>query len=134
MSPATKLVPLHIYVTPEQKLMLEKLANKKKCTVGQLMRSVLEAYLKYMDKAFMHPGEQDVMARIQKLEDRLVRLNLKGLHATGQLLYLNSCIWKVGLNHTGMNQLDFQTLLEKSKFYAASWLDNRPKKSDPGAA
>lgn len=134
MSPTTRLVALHIYVTPEQKMLVEKIAKQKKTTVSLLIRTVLDAYLKYMDKAFMHPGEQDVMARLQKLEDRLVRLSLKGLHATGQILYLNSCIWKVGVNPKGMGQQEFLGLMETSKHYASSWLDNRPKKDDSNAA
>lgn len=134
MSQTTRLVPLHIYVTPEQKMMLERIAKQKKSNVSLLMRKVLEAYLKYMDKAFMHPGEQDVMAKLQKMEDRLVRLSLKGLQATGQILYLNSSIWKVGLNHNGLDQEDFLVLMERSKLYASNWLDNRPKKDNSSAA
>lgn len=115
-------------------MMLERIAKQKKSNVSLLMRKVLEAYLKYMDKAFMHPGEQDVMAKLQKMEDRLVRLSLKGLQATGQILYLNSSIWKVGLNHNGLDQEDFLVLMERSKLYASNWLDNRPKKDNSSAA
>lgn len=69
MAKTQKVIPVTIYVTPEQKMMLDMISKQKRSNVSNLLRSVLDAYLKYMDKAFLHPGEQDVMARLQKLED-----------------------------------------------------------------
>ncbi len=68
--------------------MLDGITKQKRTNTSLLLRSVIESYLNFMDKAFLHPGERDVMAKLQKMEDRLVRLNLKGLRATGQILYL----------------------------------------------
>ena len=58
-------------------MQLEKIAITKRTPVSLLMRTIVETYLKYMNRAFMHPGENDVMQRILKLEDRLVRLSIK---------------------------------------------------------
>ncbi len=124
------LVPVHIYLTPEQKLMLDKIADQKKTNMSVLIRGVLDMYLKYMDKAFMHPAEQDVMAKLQKIEDRLVKLNLKGLHATGQILYLLSMVWRMGTPTNRMSDEAYATLVDKSKSAAVTWLENRPAKKD----
>ncbi len=82
-----KVIPVTIYDTPEQKMILDMIRKKKRSNVSNLLRSVIDAYLKYMDKAFLHPGEQDVMARLQKLEDRLVRLNLRSSPTSRQAKY-----------------------------------------------
>lgn len=106
--------------------MLDMISKQKRSNVSNLLRSVIDAYLKYMDKAFLHPGEQDVMARLQKLEDRLVKLNLKGLHATGRILYMVGVAWKMGHNQEPLTTERFEELMEKSKNFSANWLDNRP--------
>lgn len=132
MAKTKNLVPLHIYLTPEQKLILDKIADQKKTNISVLIRSIIDMYVKYMDKAFMHPAEQDVMAKLQKIEDRLVRLNLKGLHATGQILYLLSMIWRMGTPTKGMSEESYGQLVDKSKSAAVHWLENRaPKKAEP---
>lgn len=128
MAKTKNLVPLHIYLTPEQKLILDKIADQKKTNISVLIRSIIDMYVKYMDKAFMHPAEQDVMAKLQKIEDRLVRLNLKGLHATGQILYLLSMIWRMGTPTKGMSEESYAQLVDKSKSAAVHWLENRPPK------
>lgn len=131
MAKSKNLVPVHIYLTPEQKLILEKIADQKRTNISVLIRSIVDMYVKYMDKAFMHPGEQDVMAKLQKIEDRLVRLNLKGLHATGQILYLLSMVWKMGTPRERMSDDSYGKLVDKSKAAAVHWLENRPaKKAD----
>lgn len=132
MGKSRNLVAVHIYLTPEQKLMLEKIADQKRINLSVLIRSIVDMYVKYMDKAFMHPAEQDVMARLQKIEDRLVRLNLKGLHATGQILYLISMVWKMGSPTTRLTDENYATLVDKSKSAAVTWLENRPAKKDDG--
>ena len=134
MAKTQKVIPVTIYVTPEQKLMLDMITKQKRTNVSKLLRSVIDAYLKYMDKAFLHPGEQDVMARLQKLEDRLVRLNLKGLHGTGRLLYLVGAAWKMGHNREPLTDETYQALMEKSKNFAANWLDNRPPRDESKAS
>ncbi len=134
MAKTQKVIPVTIYVTPEQKMMLDMISKQKRSNVSNLLRSVIDAYLKYMDKAFLHPGEQDVMARLQKLEDRLVRLNLKGLHATGRILYMVGVAWKMGHNQEPLTTERFEELMEKSKNYAANWLDNRPPRDESKAS
>ncbi len=126
-----KVVPLTIYVTPVQKMMLDGITRQKRTNVSVLLRSVIDEYVRYMDRAFMHPAEQDVMAKLQKMEDRLVRLNLKGLHATGRILYLVSAAWKMGRNDEPLTEDAFETLMDKSKVSSREWLQNfpsRPKK------
>lgn len=130
MGKSKNLVSVHIYLTPAQKMQLEKIAITKRTPVSLLMRTIVETYLKYMDRAFMHPGENDVMQRIQKLEDRLVRLSIKGMHATGQILYLTSMLWKIGARPEGMEQGEYKAVMDKSKLYSLTWLDNRPKNTD----
>lgn len=134
MAKTQKVIPVTIYVTPEQKMMLDMISKQKRSNVSNLLRSVIDAYLKYMDKAFLHPGEQDVMARLQKLEDRLVRLNLKGLHATGRILYMVGAAWKMGHNQEPLTTERFEELMEKSKNFAANWLDNRPQRDESKAS
>ena len=130
MAKSRNLIPVHIYLTPQQKMFLDKIADQKKTNISELIRSVVEMYVKYMDKAFMHPVEQDILCKLQKIEDRLVRLSLKGLHATGQLLYLQSMIWKMGTPTNRMSDDAYAMLVEKSKTAAVTWLDNRPGKRD----
>ena len=124
MARTQKVIPLTIYVTPAQKLMLDGITKRKRTNVSHLLREVIEAYLKYMDQAFMHPGERDIMAKLQKMEDRLVRLNLKGLHATGRIMYLVAAAWKMGHRNEPLNDETYQALMEKSKAASYQWMDN----------
>ena len=102
--------------------------QRKRTNVSHLLREVIEAYLKYMDQAFMHPGERDIMAKLQKMEDRLVRLNLKGLHATGRIMYLVAAAWKMGHRNEPLTEEVYEALMEKSKVVSSQWMENYPQK------
>ena len=134
MARTQKVVPLTIYVTPAQKMMLDGISKQKRTNISLLLRSVIDKYVRYMDKAFMHPAEQDVMAKLQKMEERLVRLNLKGLHATGRILYLVGAAWKVGHNHEPLTQDVYETLMDKSKVFSSQWLENYPSRQKKEAS
>lgn len=82
----------------------------------------------------MHPAEQDVMAKLQKMEERLVRLNLKGLHAIGRILYLVGAAWKVGHNHEPLTPDVYETLMDKSKVFSSQWLENYPSRQKKEAS
>ena len=114
--------------------MLDGITKRKRTNVSHLLREVIEAYLKYMDQAFMHPGERDIMAKLQKMEDRLVKLNLKGLHATGRIMYLVAAAWKMGHRNEPLNDETYQALMEKSKKVSYEWLENHPYRSDKKAS
>ena len=128
MGKSKNLISVHIYLTPAQKMMLEAMATKKRVKVSLLMRDVMDTYLKYMDTAFLHPPEEDVMLKLTQLEDRLVKLSLKGLHATGRIHYLSSMLWKFGASRTGLDGHEYEVLMEKSNIAALNWLENRTKR------
>lgn len=128
MAKTQNFIPLTIYVTPAQKMMLDGITKQKRTNVSILLRAVIDMYLRYIDKAFLHPGEKDVMAKLQKIEDRLVRLNIKGLHATGRLVYLVETAWKMGHNNEPLEPDAYAALITKSKLVSSEWLDNRPNK------
>jgi len=86
-------------------MMLDAIATKKRMKVSLLMRNVMDTYVKYMDTAFLHPSEEDIMLKLEQLEDRLVKLSLKGLHATGRIHYLSSMLWKFGASRTGRTRI-----------------------------
>lgn len=122
------LISVHIYLTPAQKMMLDAIATKKRIKVSLLMRNVMDTYVKYMDTAFLHPPEQDIMLKLAQLEDRLVKLSLKGLHATGRIHYLSSMLWKFGASRTGLDGHEYEVLMEKSNIAALNWLENRSRR------
>jgi len=129
-----KVIPLTIYVTPEQKMMLDGITKQKRTNVSNLLRSVIDAYLKHMDQAFMHPAERDIFAKLQKMEDRLVKLNLKGLHATGRIMYLVAAAWKMGHRNEPLTQEVYEALMEKSKVVSREWVDNYPSRDESKAS
>ncbi len=47
-------------------MMLDGITKQKRTNTSLLLRSVIESYLNFMDKAFLHPGERDVTAKLQK--------------------------------------------------------------------
>lgn len=128
MGKSKNLISVHIYLTPAQKMMLDKIAEKKRMKVSLLMRTVMDTYLKYMDTAFLHPPDKDLMLKLEQLEDRLVKLSLKGLHATGRVTYLTSMLWKFGANACGLDQDEYEVLMEKSNIASLNWLESRTKR------
>jgi hypothetical protein len=68
-----------------------------------------------MDQAFMHPAERDIMAKLNKMEDRLVKLNLKGLHATGRIMYLVAAAWKMGNRKEPLKDKHTKPLWKRAK-------------------
>jgi hypothetical protein len=115
-------------------MMLEGITKQKRTNTSLLLRSVIESYLNFMDKAFLHPGERDVMAKLQKMEDRLVRLNLKGLRATGQILYLVMAAWKMGHNQEPLTAETYEALMDKSEAVTSQWLQNFPSRPEKKAS
>jgi len=122
------LISVHIYLTPSQKMMLDAIATKKRIKVSLLMRNAMDTYVKYMDTVFLHPPEQDIMLKLEQLEDRLVKLSLKGLQATGRIHYLTAMLWKFGVSRTGLDGHEFDVLMEKSNIAALNWLERRAKR------
>lgn len=85
----------------------------------------------------LQPSISDVQAthhypsyakQLEQLEDRLVKLSLKGLHATGRIHYLSSMLWKFGASRTGLDGHDFEVLVGKSNIAALNWLENRSQR------
>lgn len=128
MGKSKNLISVHIYLTPAQKMMLDAIATKKRMKVSLLMRNVMDTYVKYMDTAFLHPPEEDIMLKLEQLEDRLVKLSLKGLHATGRIHYLSAMLWKFCASRTGLDGHEYEVLMEKSNIAALNWLENRTKR------
>jgi hypothetical protein len=108
--------------------MLDAIATKKRMKVSLLMRNVMDTYVKYMDTAFLHPPEEDIMLKLEQLEDRLVKLFLKGLHATGRIHYLSAMLWKFGASRTGLDGHEYEVLMEKSNIAALNWLESRGRR------
>lgn len=128
MGKSKNLISVHIYLTPSQKMMLDAIATKKRIKVSLLMRNAMDTYVKYMDTVFLHPPEQDIMLKLEQLEDRLVKLSLKGLQATGRIHYLTAMLWKFGVSRTGLDGHEFDVLMEKSNIAALNWLERRAKR------
>lgn len=47
-------------------MMLDAIATKKRMKVSLLMRNVMDTYVKYMDTAFLHPPEEDIMLKLEQ--------------------------------------------------------------------
>lgn len=124
-------IPVQTYLTALQKVKIEQIALARRMTVSELVREIINNYLKTVDQEFSHQHDSLIIDEIRRAEERLVRLHIKTMRGLGETRYMVYQQWvHGGPPPDGLTEEEKKDLLNKSKQFSLEWLQGKDQQAE----